>query len=142
MTALRETDLERKLLEEVISERTKQKKSTQDIEDIMTKAVAAAVIIGLLVTAYFIFEVKETYSALYIKPDSYSNYVTNNSIKFIYGVKCFEEEQTSYTAQMYLNNASIGVNNFNITPGETKEWQVQTDIPEYTPTQPTTGLKA
>ena len=113
------------------SEEAAGKESSTEMDDLMFKAVIAAIIIGALVTAYFIFEVKESYSALYIKPDSYSNYVVNNSISFIYGVKCSEGEETSYTAEIYLNNASIGENTFTLEPGKEKEWQVSTDYPSY-----------
>jgi len=120
---------EREILEEVIKER--EKEPDKDMDDLMFKAVVAAIIVGLLVTGYFVFAVKESYSALYIKPDSYSNYVVNNTISFIYGVRCFEGEDTTYTAEIYLNNASIGENTFTLEPGKEKEWQVSTDIPGY-----------
>lgn len=126
MTGLQQ---ERKILDDVIRERKKE--SPGEMDDLMFKAVVAAIIIGLLVTAYFIFGVKEPYSALYIKPDSYNNYVVNDTIAFIYGVRCFEGEETRYTAEIYLNNASIGENTFTIQPGKEKEWQVSTDYPDY-----------
>jgi uncharacterized membrane protein len=117
------------MIEEALKE--KEKEPSGDMDDLMFKAVVAAIIIGALVTAYFVFAVKEPYSALYIKPDSYANYVVNDSISFIYGVRCFEGEDTTYTAEIYLNNVSIGENTFTLEPGKIKEWQVSTDIPDY-----------
>ncbi len=131
MTPLLEAEQEKKILEEVIQERKTLNEPAGETDDLMFKAVVAAIITGLLVTAYFLFMVKEPYSALYIKPDSYNNYVVNDTISFIYGVRCFEGEETRYRAEIYLNNVSIGENTFSIKPGREKEWQVSTDYPPY-----------
>ena len=50
---------------------------------------------------------KETFSALYIKPDSYSNYVKDNTFSLVYGVECYEKYPTEYPVMFYLGDRLI-----------------------------------
>ena len=103
----------------------------KEMDKIIRNAVIAAIFIGLLVTMYFVFAGKETFSALYIKPDSYSNYVENDSVSFVYGVRCFEGRRTRYTSEIFLGDHSLGKNEFEMDSGE-KEWNVSFRIPDGT----------
>lgn len=61
---------------------------------------------------------KEAFSVLYVKPDSYSNYVKDNTFSFAYGVECFEKYPTNYDIYFYLGDDLIDSNSFELNaPG-------------------------
>lgn len=91
------------------------KKSENQKDDIMWKPALAAIAIGVLVTAYLVLETRnESYSALYIKPDSYSNYLNASSVSFTYGVQCFENAPTQYNLKVFLDETQVMDKNFMI----------------------------
>ena len=99
-----------------------------EIDRIIIIGIFVSILIGLLVTLYFILAIREPFSVLYIKPDSYSNYIVNNTVSFIYGVRCLEGKKTRYTAEIFLGDIPIGNNTFEMDGGE-KEWVVSADLP-------------
>ncbi|MBN2250818.1 MAG: hypothetical protein JW724_01920 [Candidatus Altiarchaeota archaeon] len=113
----------------------KQKKEKGDaIDDVIWKAAIAAIIVGLLVTAYLIIETrKESYSALYLKPDSYSNYLEGTATKFTYGVSSYETKRTLYTLKVYLGETEVTGKEFTLDPGQTAEDAISLEVPENTP---------
>jgi len=74
---------------------------------------------------------QESYSALYIYPDSYSNYVeAGDTVSFVYGVKSFEIKQTKYNLQIYLGNELKDKKEFWLNSGETREETETITLPE------------
>jgi len=57
---------------------------------------------------------KETFSVLYLKPDSYSNYVRDNTVTFTYGVECYEKFPTDYQLTYYLGNKTLDKEAFSL----------------------------
>jgi len=105
-------------------------KVKDEMNRVILIAVIVSIVVGLIITLYFVFGVKETFSALYIRPDSYSNYVVNNTVSFIYGVRCFEGKNTRYIVDIFLGNISVGRNTFEMGSGQ-REWAVSVNVPEY-----------
>jgi hypothetical protein len=68
------------------------------MDKLIERTIILACIIGVIVAASLIWaSFQESYSALYIYPDSYSNYVeAGDTISFVYGVKSFETKGTKY----------------------------------------------
>ncbi len=100
-----------------------------EMDGIIRNAVIVAILVGFLVTLYFVFEGKEGFSALYIKPDSYSNYVVGDEVSFIYGVRCFEGRRTGYVSEIFLGDYSLRRDEFEMEPGE-RLWNVSFKVPE------------
>ena len=59
-------------------------------------AIVVAIVIGIcLACAIIIFDVRtERFSAVYVNPDTYSNYPENGTISFTYGINSNELEKT------------------------------------------------
>ncbi len=112
------------------------------MEEIIKKSVLAAIFLGFLVTAYLIVEGGEPFSALYIKPESYQNYINDSEASFIYGVFCYEGKPTDYMTEIFLDNESIGANSFMMSEGN-REWQMNFPLPQNTsfPVKVTVVLK-
>ncbi|NJD78755.1 MAG: hypothetical protein FIB08_16960 [Candidatus Methanoperedens sp.] len=88
----------------------------------MEKAIIISIIIGLVITLILIIETKEgRFSSIYIYPDSYTNYPEGSTTSFIYGVKSYELEKTSYDLEIFLNNKLIDSKHFELEPGEIHE---------------------
>ncbi len=123
----------RRQLSKLTAKRTSDSSPTEEqnqaMEKIIGKTVLAAIIIGLIVTSYFILQGGETFSALYIKPDSYNNYINGSYASFTYGVGCYEGKPTDYTTDIFLGEESIGKNQFRMSSGE-KEWNVGFNVPD------------
>lgn len=104
----------------------------EELERIMMRSAIIAIIIGVVVAAYLIWVMaQESYSALYIYPESYSNYVNpGDVVKFRYGVKSYETRETSYTLKIYLGSKLIKVKRFKLKPGEVWEENESVKLPE------------
>jgi hypothetical protein len=92
-------------------------------------AVIIASILGVIVTVIFIISGKESYSALYLVPDSYSNYVDGNKVSFVYGIKCFERERTKYILEIYFGDMLADTRVFELNYGETLEQKEEILLP-------------
>jgi len=79
---------------------------TQEMDRLIEKTIIIAIILGVVVAAYLIWVAsQESYSALYLYPDSYTNYVeAGETISFVYGVQSFETERTRYILLIYVGN--------------------------------------
>jgi len=92
-------------------------------EQMIMRSVIVAIIIGAGVTVFLLWMIsQESYSALYIYPDSYSNYVRpGDVVTFKYGVKSYETNEVNYTLKIYLGDKLIKVKRFRLKSGETLE---------------------
>jgi hypothetical protein len=100
--------------------------------DIIAYAVILAIVIGILTSVFFIIVNKESYSALYIIPNTTIFDATDNSVFFGYGVRSFETGRTDYELNIY--SAAVRVNNkqFSLNNGEILEERVKIILPPGT----------
>jgi hypothetical protein len=100
--------------------------------DVITYAVIIAIALGIITYCFFIFVDKESYSALYIIPDSTIFNANDNNVFFEYGVRSFETGRTDYVLNMYSGGAQIKNRQFSLNPGEIFEETVQITLPPGT----------
>lgn len=68
-------------------------------------SVAIAIACGILVTAYLVYvDQQESYTALYIEPGSYSNYLEGDTISFTYGIQHVGPTRPDYLLEIYLDD--------------------------------------
>ena len=100
-----------------------------ELDKIIGKAIILACILGLIVTLGLVMAIKEeSFSALYLRPESYSNYVEGNEVSFVYGVRCFENQKTRYALEIFLGDELVDKKEFEMEKGE-NEWAETIDIP-------------
>ena len=104
----------------------------EEIENIMFKAAIVAMVIGVIVAAYLIWvTAQESYSALYIYPESYSNYVNpGDTVTFRYGIASHEIRETKYTVRFYLGNQLVKTKQIVLKSGEVWEENESITLPE------------
>jgi hypothetical protein len=109
----------------------KNRKAEGEPDGLVWKAALAAIVIGLAVTAYLVAETgSESYSALYLRPDSYSNYLNASGVSFIYGVQCFENAPADYDLKVYLGETLVTEKRFSIEGrGRTLEDTISFEVP-------------
>jgi hypothetical protein len=100
--------------------------------DIITYAAIIAIALGLLTSFFFIVMDKESYSALYIIPDSIIFDANDNSVFFGYGVRSFETEKTDYELNMYSSDVRINNKQFSLKNGEIFEERIKIILPPQT----------
>lgn len=103
-------------------------------QDVVWKAAVAAIALGLAVTVFLVYAAgNESYSALYLKPDSYENYLTGNGAAFTYGVQCFENKKTDYSLKVSLGEVQVAQKEFTIGgKGNVVEDSISFEIPPRT----------
>ena len=107
-----------------------QEKENKEADKIIWKAAIIAIILGIIVTAFLIMEAKkESYSSLYLKPDSYQNYINANTVSFTYGVQSYETKRTSYDLKVFLGENQVTGKQFTLEPGQTAEDNISFEIP-------------
>jgi hypothetical protein len=80
-------------------------------------AIIVALVVSIAITLVYVGATKrekETFSVLYIKPGSYSNYVKDNTVSFVYGVECFEKYPTEYELVFYLGDRALKKETFEL----------------------------
>jgi hypothetical protein len=100
--------------------------------DVITYAVIIAIALGILTSYFFIFVDKESYSALYIIPNSTIFDANDNSVFFGYGVRSFETGRTDYELNMYSANVQVNTKKFSLNNGEIYEEKVKIILPQDT----------
>jgi hypothetical protein len=96
--------------------------------DIIKTATIIAVILGLIISFFLIVVGDESYSSLYITPNSIIHN-PDNSILYQYGVKSSESKNMEYTLETYLNNTLIKTKKFSLNKGEILDEQVMIILP-------------
>jgi hypothetical protein len=84
----------------------------------ITITVIIVIILGLCTSVFFLLINKESYSAIYIIPDSISYNSNDNSVGYTYGVKSSESGTMDYSLGTYLNNTLIKTKQFTLDKGE------------------------
>jgi uncharacterized membrane protein len=95
-------------------------------------AIVIAVIVGIcLACAIIIFEIRtERFSAVYINPDTYSNYPENGTISFVYGINSNELTKTSYTIYLRAGGTLVDTKTIELMPHEQYEERKVMQLPE------------
>jgi len=70
-------------------------------------AMAISVVAALAVMGYIYLLNDDTYSALYLIPESYSGYQISDNVSFVYGVKCFEGKRTGYNVKILYDDSIL-----------------------------------
>ena len=100
--------------------------------DIIAYAAIIAIALGIIVSIFFISVDKESYSALYIIPNSTTFDTTDNSVFFGYGVRSFETGRTDYELNMYSADVQVNNKKFSLNTGEILEEQIKIILPPET----------
>ncbi len=90
--------------------------SGAELWKIIRWSIIVAVLVGIAVEAYLIYVLKQEsrFSALYLVPGSYSNYIQNGTVAFTYGVECYEGRPTGYHLDIFLGDRKIGERDFTL----------------------------
>jgi len=84
--------------------------------EILKLVIAIAIIAGIWTAAYiFIMAKSESYSALYIQ--SHSNYISNGTVSFEYGVDRFGPAGASYDFEVKVRDIPYHSDTFEMEPG-------------------------
>ena len=96
----------------------------------LKKAIVISIITGILISVVLILESKEeSFSSLYIYPESYTNYPEGNTTSFIYGFESHEKEITPYHLEIFIGNVLIEKEDFELNPLEVHEEMKVLNIP-------------
>lgn len=78
-------------------------------DDFVYKAIIVACIIGIIVILALVTVTKEEdyFSAVYFKPESYSNYLEDNKTSFVYGIENHEKGDEKYNIKFYANDSLL-----------------------------------
>jgi len=111
--------------------------SAQPIETVkpyseMNIAIVIAIIIGIILAcAIIIYEIQtERFSAVYINPDTYTNYPEDGLVSFVYGVSSHEKVTTKYTITIRAGNTLIETKQIELMPGKTYEERKVIQLPD------------
>jgi len=98
----------------------------------MKIAIVIAVVIGIcLAVGIIIFEIRtERFSAIYINPDTYSNYPENGTVSFVYGINSNELARTNYTIYIRVGTTLMDTKQIQLMPNEKYEERKQIQLPE------------
>ncbi len=67
-------------------------------------------------------------TALYLKPNSYANYVTNKAVTFVYGVQNYEATDANYTLDVYYGEYLLKREPFLLKRGERREQTLTLEV--------------
>ena len=90
-------------------------KKTTDI--IYERAIITALVLSIAISLVYVGATKrskETFSAIYLVPGQYSNYVEGGTVTYTYGVECFEDKPTQYTLSILLEGTLIKKKEFEL----------------------------
>ncbi len=102
------------------------------MDSIIVKAAIVAVVFGIILASYLIWvTAREPYSALYIYPESYSNYVKpGEDVTFRYGIVSHEIGDTEYLVEFYLGQELVKSKKVVLGSGEVREENESIILPE------------
>jgi uncharacterized membrane protein len=72
---------------------------------------------------------KESYSSIYLVPDSIIHNSDDNTVLYVYGVISSETQKMNYTVDTYVGDELIKTKQFSLNNGETFEERVKTVLP-------------
>lgn len=86
--------------------------------DIIFVTIIIALITGTGITVFFLWIDSDSYSSIYILPDSIVHDSNNNSVFYTYGIKSSESRTMDYNLSIYFNDAFIKSKVFTLNKGE------------------------
>jgi hypothetical protein len=107
-------------------------------------AVVIAISLGLVTSVFFLVIQKESYSAIYLVPNSIILDANGNAVFYIYGITSYENQKMDYTLNTYVGDKLVNSKQFSLNNGETLEERVKTGLPAdvYYPEKISLILKA
>jgi hypothetical protein len=95
-------------------------------------AVLITILIGICVAiGIFVLDVQaERYSSVYLNPDSYTNYMSDTPISFVYGIHSYEKQSTDYMIEIHAGTSIVETKKVSLMPGEIYEERKIVQIPE------------
>jgi len=93
-------------------------------------AILFALLLGIVIFVFFIVVDKDSYSSLYIVPNSIILISDNDSVLFEYGIISSESGRTDYTLNMYLNEQNVKTKQFSLNRGERLEERDKILLPQ------------
>ena len=105
--------------------------SPKNISEVNIAAVIAIIIGIFLAIGIIVFEIQaERYSSVYITPGSYSNYVGNTPVSFVYGIHSYEKTTTEYTIVIRAGSSVVDTKYVSLKPGENYEEREIVQLPK------------
>lgn len=95
-------------------------------------AIILAVTLGIITSVFFIVVDRDSYSSIYLVPDSILHTHGDTILLFEYGVKSSEMGKMDYTLDTYLNGENINNKQFSLNPGEILEERQEITLPPGT----------
>ncbi|KQC04054.1 MAG: hypothetical protein APR53_00220 [Methanoculleus sp. SDB] len=99
---------------------------------VLERTIIVAMVLGMALTAFLLFFNTETYSALYLAPDSYSNYAPEGTVSFVYAVISSESGTMAYSASISLGDTTVDKREFILGGGERWEEEITIPLPPQT----------
>ena len=100
-----------------VEERTFDDLARKQLSKSLEKVIIIACILAVSLTLVWGGNVQRSsdyFSVVYIKPDSYTGVVDKNMVSFTYGVMCFEEAETQYSLETYLDSDLVSKKDFSL----------------------------
>jgi len=97
-------------------------------------AVVIAIILGVCIAiGIFVMEIQtERYSSVYITPGSYSNYLGDAPVSFVYGIQSHEKETMDYGIIIRAGANILETKSITLNPGEIYEERKIVELPKNT----------
>jgi hypothetical protein len=95
-------------------------------------AVLIAIIIGVAISVFFMVIEKDSYSVIYIIPDSIKYNSDDNIVLYTYGVKSSEAETMDYNIDTYLDDKLMKTKQFILNKGEILDETERINLPSDT----------
>mgnify|MGYP003393347498 CR=1 FL=1 len=95
--------------------------SLDDKFQAISLAIIIALIIGIVTFIFFIVSDKDSYTSMYIVPDSIIRTSGNDAVFFEYGVQSSESGKMDYTLNIFLNEENVKTKHFSLNSGELLE---------------------
>ncbi len=97
----------------------------------MEKVIVISILAGIIIAAVLIIDKEEeSFSLLYLYPESYTNYPAGDTTSFTFGVKSYEKERTAYDLEILIGDRLADTKHFEINPGEIHEENETLKLPD------------
>jgi uncharacterized membrane protein len=95
-------------------------------------AIVISIIMGIVIASGIVFfEIRnERFSAVYINPDSYTNYPETGTISFVYGISSHEKVRASYTITIREGENLVDTKQIELNPGDVYEEKKVIQLPD------------
>ena len=100
--------------------------------DIIKYACIIAIAVGIVTIFFFISVERESYSALFLSPNTTIYDAHGHNLSFGYGVKSYETGKTDYELDFYSGGIQVRNKTFTLNSGETLEERISLILPSGT----------